>query len=44
MTKRNPLRLKYVFKLIKIEFYACSFFIKKLELAKEDNDDTQLPR
>ena len=38
--KRNPLRLKNDFKLIKIEPYACLPFYKKIEVAKDDNDDT----
>ena len=38
MIKRNPLRIKYVFDLIKIEPYACSP-IEKSEVTEDDNDD-----
>ena len=40
MNKKNPFRLNYVFKQTKIKPYACSPFIKKPEVAKDDNDDT----
>ena len=40
MIKRNPLQSKYVFKLNKIESYACFPFYKKPEVAEDENDQT----
>ena len=42
LIKRNPLRLKNDFKLIKIEPYAYSSFDKKPEVVENDNDNTCL--
>ena len=40
MIKRNPLQLKCIFELIKIEPYACSPFIKKTKVVENDNNGT----